>query len=186
VSDILTVLKLTPERLCELFAERGATVTPDMLSRWAEMGVPTTPSARLSRRLTAETLSIVGYPTTQSTLNTLATTGDGPLFDRYGGYAIYEWGDAISWAQSKSSGKRRSSSEGRSQEAAELAWKSAKHARDVRDQMRREGRPMGQAAKAKAATPAKPKTSKPAKQVNRRLKTRPEAAPSAPAEWSSD
>jgi hypothetical protein len=36
VSDILTVLKLTPERLCELFAERGATVTPDMLSRWAE------------------------------------------------------------------------------------------------------------------------------------------------------
>jgi hypothetical protein len=182
VSDILTVLKLTPERVRELFAERGATVMPDMLSRWAELGVPTVPSARLSRRLTAEALSMVGYPTTQSTLNSLATTGDGPLFDRYGGYAIYEWGDALAWAQAKSKGKRRSSSEGRSAEAGELARKNAAIARAVRDQMRRDRRPMGKAAKAKAATPAKRKGSKPAKQANRRRKTRPEAAPSAPAE----
>ena len=172
MSDILTVLKLTPERLCELFAERGAKVTPDMLARWAELGVPTTPSARLSRRLTAETLSIVGYPTAQSTLNTLATTGEGPPFERFGGSVVYEWGDCISWAQSKATGKRRSSSEGRSQEAKEKAHASAAHARDVRDQMRRDGRPMGKAAKAKAATPAKPKASKPAKQANSRRKTR--------------
>ena len=38
----------------------------------------------------------------------------------------------------------------------------------------------GKAAKAKAATTAKPKASKPAKQANRRSKTRPEIAPSAP------
>ena len=171
MSDILTVLKPTPERLCELFDERGAKVTPDMLARWAELGVPTTPSARLSRRLTAESLSMVGYPATQSTLNTLATTGDGPLFDRYGHYTIYEWADALAWAQAKSKGKRRSSSVGRSQEAADKAKASAKIARDIRDAMRREGRPMGKAAKA----------SEPAKQANRRRKTRPEAAPSAPA-----
>jgi hypothetical protein len=144
---------MTPDRLSDLFAERGATVTPDMLSRWAELGVPTAPSARLSRRLTAEALSMVGYPTTQSTLNSLATTGDGPLFDRYGQYAIYEWGDAVAWVQSKSRGKRRSSSVGRSQEAAERAKKSAKHARDVRDAMRAQGVLMGKAkAKAEAAT----------------------------------
>jgi hypothetical protein len=127
---------MTPDRLSDLFAERGATVTPDILSRWAELGIPTAPSARLSRRLTAETLSMVGYPTTQSTLNSLATTGEGPLFDRYGQYAIYEWGDALAWAQSKSKGKRRSSSVGRSQEAADKAKANAKHARDIRDAMR--------------------------------------------------
>lgn len=142
-------LKMAPERLSELFAERGATVAPDVLSCWAEMGVPTVPSARLSRRGTAEALSMVGYPTTLATLNTLSTLGEGPLFDRYGQYAIYEWGDALAWAQSKSKGKRRSSSEGRSQEAAERARKNAKIARDVRDAMR------AKAAKAKAETRVK-------------------------------
>ena len=179
-------LKMTPERLSELFAERGATVTPDVLSRWGEMGVPTVPSARLGRRLTAEALTMVGYPTTTSTLNTLSTTGEGPLFDRFGPYAIYEWADALAWAQARAKGKRRSSSEGRSHEAADKAKASAKRARDIRDKMRREGRPMGKAAKAKAATPAKSKASKPVRQANRRRKTRRQAAPSAPAESSSD
>jgi hypothetical protein len=155
-------LTMKPERLSELFAERGAAVTPDMLSRWSELGVPTAPSARMSRRLTAETLSIIGYPTTQSTLNTLATTGEGPLFDRYGQYAIYEWGDALAWAQAKSKGKRRSSSVGRSQEAADKAKANAKIARDIRDAMR---------AKAKAG----------ASKATKVRRARPEAA-ATPAE----
>jgi hypothetical protein len=138
MSDVLAdqSLKMTPERLSALFADRGATVPPDVLGHWAELGVPTAPSARLTRRQTAEALKKVGWPVTCSTLNTLSTRGEGPLFDRFGQYAVYEWADALSWAQARATGKRRSSSEGRSQEAAERAKQVAKHARDIRDAMR--------------------------------------------------
>ena len=134
MSDIPTdqSLKMTPARLSALFAERGATVPPDVLGHWTELGVPTAPSARLTRRQTAEALKKAGYPVTRSTLNTLSTRGEGPLFDRFGPFALYEWADALSWAK----GKRRSSSEGRSQEGAERAKQAAKHARDIRDAMR--------------------------------------------------
>jgi hypothetical protein len=91
-------LKMTPERLSALFAERGAMVPPDALGRWAELGVPTVPSARLTRRQTAEALKKAGYPMTTSTLNSLSTRGEGPLFDRFGIHALYVWADALSWA----------------------------------------------------------------------------------------
>lgn len=162
MSDILTDqnLKLAPERLSALFAERGATVPPDLLAHWAELGVPTVPSARLTRRQTAEALKKVGWPVTRSTLNTLATRGEGPLFDRFGQYAVYEWADALSWAQARAKGKRRSSSEGRSLEAAEQAKQAAKHARDVRDAMRAAAKtkaPRSGAGKAKPKAAAKAK-----------------------------
>jgi hypothetical protein len=158
MSDIVTdhSLKLPPERVVELYAARGATVAPDVLEYWATMGVPTAPSARLSRRATAEALTKVGYPLTYSSLCTLATKGEGPLFDKFGPHAVHEWGDALAWAQARAKGKRSSSSEGRSQEAAERARKSMHHAREVRDAMRAKGILMGKAkAEAARATTAK-------------------------------
>ena len=138
MSGILTdqSLKLPLERLSALFAERGAMAPPDILGHWGDIGVPTSPSARLSRKQTAETLKKAGYPTRTSTLNSLATLGVGPPFVRFGPYAVYEWGDALAWAQARESKKGRSSSEGRSQESAERARKSAKIARDIRDAKR--------------------------------------------------
>jgi hypothetical protein len=136
---------LPPDKIAELFAERGATVAPDVLFHWCSLGVPTSPAARLSRRATAEALTKIGFPLTYSSLCTLATKGQGPLFDRFGPHAIHEWGDAVAWAQARAKGKRSSSSEGRTAEAAERARKSMQHAREVRDAMRAKGFLMGKA-----------------------------------------
>ena len=73
--------------------------------------IPTDPNALLRRRRTAQVLTEAGYPTAESTLATKATRGGGPPYRSYGRAALYRWGDALAWAQSRMSPLRASTSE---------------------------------------------------------------------------
>jgi hypothetical protein len=77
-----------------------------------------TPDALLRRGATAEALSAAGFPITTATLATKATRGGGPPFRSFGRIPLYRWGDAISWAESRLSPPRRSTSEADAQRAA--------------------------------------------------------------------
>jgi hypothetical protein len=72
---------------------------------------PTDPDALLRRRQTAEALTAAGFKTAETTLATKATRGGGPPYRLYGKIALYRWGDALSWAQSRLSAPRCSTSE---------------------------------------------------------------------------
>jgi hypothetical protein len=61
-----------------------------------------TPETRLTRGACAEALTHKGYPITPATLATLASRGGGPEYDVFGRTAIYTWGKALGWAQSRS------------------------------------------------------------------------------------
>jgi hypothetical protein len=70
-----------------------------------------TPDSLLTRDKLAQALTDRGYPTTQSALEVLASRGGGPVYQRYGKRAIYRWGNALSWAESRCTPPRRSTSE---------------------------------------------------------------------------
>jgi hypothetical protein len=55
----------------------------------------------LTREQAAAELTAAGYPTKAKTLATKATRGGGPPYRTYSGRALYRWGDALEWAQSK-------------------------------------------------------------------------------------
>jgi hypothetical protein len=55
----------------------------------------------LTRKALAKALTEKGYPVKPSTLNTKATRGGGPPFQRFGPRAIYTWGNGLRWAQSR-------------------------------------------------------------------------------------
>jgi hypothetical protein len=57
--------------------------------------------ARLTRKQAADELTRAGLPTAPSTLASYATNGGGPPFDKYGQYAIYNWGVTLDWAIAK-------------------------------------------------------------------------------------
>lgn len=62
----------------------------------------TAPDDRLLTRAgTATALTEAGYPTSPATLATKASRGGGPPFRKFGNRAIYCWGEALAWAQSK-------------------------------------------------------------------------------------
>ena len=71
----------------------------------------------LTRTRIAEALTSAGYPTSPATLATKVTRGGGPPYRMYGPRALYRWGDALEWAQSRMSQPRRSSSEADAQHA---------------------------------------------------------------------
>ena len=48
------------------------------------MTIPSNPDALLRRKLTADALTEVGYPTSEKTLATKASRGGGPPYHRYG------------------------------------------------------------------------------------------------------
>jgi hypothetical protein len=73
---------------------------------------PLTSESLLTRDKAAAALSNFGYPTTRLTLSTLASRGHGPIYRRYGRRALYRWCDLVSWAESRCSPPRRSTSEG--------------------------------------------------------------------------
>lgn len=75
------------------------------------MTIPNNPDALLRRKLTSEILTEAGYPTSEKTLATLASRGNGPPYHLYGRYPLYRWGDALSWAQARLKPARRSTSE---------------------------------------------------------------------------
>jgi hypothetical protein len=59
------------------------------------------PNKLLTREQAAAALTAAGYPTKAKTLATKATRGGGPPYRTYSGRALYRWGDAHEWAQSK-------------------------------------------------------------------------------------
>ncbi len=68
-------------------------------------------STLLNRQQVARSLSLAGYPTSPSTLSTMATRGGGPPFCKWGPRAMYRWGEALAWAEARLSKPRRSTSE---------------------------------------------------------------------------
>ena len=73
--------------------------------------VPSGPEALLTRRQTAKALTAAGFPVAEATLATKAVRGGGPSYCRFSGRALYRWGDALEWANSRLSPPRRSTSE---------------------------------------------------------------------------
>jgi hypothetical protein len=69
------------------------------------------PDALLTRGATADALTENGYPMKPATLATKATRGGGPPYRRFGAVALYRWGEALQWAQSRLSAPIRSTSE---------------------------------------------------------------------------
>jgi len=63
--------------------------------------IPSSPDTLLRRAAAANALTEAGYPTSAATLATKATRGGGPLFRLYGRVPLYRWGDAIAWAQGR-------------------------------------------------------------------------------------
>ena len=65
----------------------------------------------MDRAQAAEFLTSHGYRTARATLAKLACLGGGPAFRSYGSRPLYSASDLIAWAEAKTSGLRRSTSE---------------------------------------------------------------------------
>lgn len=65
----------------------------------------------LRRGPTAAALTAAGYPTSPLTLSTMATRGGGPPFRKFGQAVLYDWDDALAWAEARLSPPVRSTSE---------------------------------------------------------------------------
>jgi hypothetical protein len=55
----------------------------------------------LTRDAVAVALTAAGYPIRSATLGTKAVRGGGPPFRRFGTRALYRWGEAVDWAESR-------------------------------------------------------------------------------------
>jgi hypothetical protein len=55
----------------------------------------------LTRARAADALTHAGFPTSTSTLATLATRGDGPPFRRFGSRVLYPWDSTLEWARGR-------------------------------------------------------------------------------------
>ena len=74
--------------------------------------IPDDPDRMLTRHETAAALTEAGFPTAAGTLSTKATRGGGPRFVKFGPRRVlYRWGDALAWAQSRTTAPRASTSE---------------------------------------------------------------------------
>jgi hypothetical protein len=65
----------------------------------------------LNRKRLSDALTSLGLKTAPATLATMATRGGGPPFQVWGRTPLYRWGDALTWAHSRLSAPRRSTSE---------------------------------------------------------------------------
>jgi hypothetical protein len=65
------------------------------------MAIPRDPNALLRRKATADALTEGGFPTSERTLATKASRGEGPPYQHYGRYPLYKWGDALAWAEAR-------------------------------------------------------------------------------------
>lgn len=65
----------------------------------------------LTRPESAEFLNAHGYPATKGTLAKLACVGGGPRYRIFGTRALYQPEDLLSWAQSRLTAPRYSTSE---------------------------------------------------------------------------
>jgi hypothetical protein len=66
----------------------------------------------LRRRQTAEALTAAGYPIRPATLATMASRGGGPPYRLFGRAVLYRWGNALAWAEARTTAPRCSTSEG--------------------------------------------------------------------------
>jgi hypothetical protein len=73
--------------------------------------IPDNDQALLTRRQLAAALSAAGYPVAASTLNTMATRGGGPPYQKFGPRPLYRWGPAIKWAEERLSKPARTNAE---------------------------------------------------------------------------
>jgi hypothetical protein len=69
------------------------------------------PSTMLRRRECAKALTEHGFPITEKTLATKASRGGGPPYQTFNRWAIYQWGNALTWAKAQLSPLVRSTSE---------------------------------------------------------------------------
>jgi hypothetical protein len=73
--------------------------------------IPTNPEALLLRDQAADALTQRGFKTSKATLATLATRGGGPAYVKYGPRPLYRLSDLLSWAESRLTPRRLSTSE---------------------------------------------------------------------------
>lgn len=73
--------------------------------------IPDNPETLLTRSQTGAALRAAGYPVADKTLATKATRGGGPPFRRFGSKPLYQWREALAWAQSRLSAPISSTSE---------------------------------------------------------------------------
>jgi hypothetical protein len=66
---------------------------------------------RLDRKQAAVFLTERGYRTAPATLAKLACLGGGPVFESFGRRPLYREGDLLAWAEAKTTGPRRSTSD---------------------------------------------------------------------------
>jgi hypothetical protein len=66
---------------------------------------------KLDRRQAAQYLSDRGYRTAPATLAKLACLGGGPTFQSFGRKPLYREADLLVWAQARTTGPRRSTSD---------------------------------------------------------------------------
>jgi hypothetical protein len=69
------------------------------------------PESKLTRKQLAAALTAAGYPTSSATLQTLASRGGGCPYEIYGRSALYTWGVALAWAQTRCKPRGCSTSE---------------------------------------------------------------------------
>lgn len=73
--------------------------------------IPDDPNALLTRDQAAKALTESGFPIKPKTLATKATRGGGPPYRLFCARALYRWGEALAWAESRMSAPRCSTSE---------------------------------------------------------------------------
>jgi hypothetical protein len=61
------------------------------------------PDTLLRRAETAAALTTAGYRISGPSLANLASRGSGPPFKKFGKTALYRWGDALTWAEARTS-----------------------------------------------------------------------------------
>lgn len=66
---------------------------------------------RLDRKQAAQFLTALGYRTAHATLAKLACIGGGPTFQSFGRKPLYREADLVAWAEAKTTGPRRSTSD---------------------------------------------------------------------------
>jgi len=66
---------------------------------------------KLGRKEAAQFLTDCGYRTAPATLAKLACIGGGPTFESFGRRPLYREPDLLAWAQARTTGPRRSTSD---------------------------------------------------------------------------
>ena len=66
---------------------------------------------RLGRKDAAQFLTDHGYRTAPATLAKLACLGGGPIFESFGRRPLYREPDLLAWAEARTTGPRRSTSD---------------------------------------------------------------------------